>query len=70
MTKCECVDGCPFFNDRMNNMPRLAEQYKKNYCLGNFENCARYKVFKNLDKDRVPSDLFPNQHEKAEKILS
>ena len=66
---CECINQCPFFNDRMANMPAMAEIYKKRYCEGDFQECARYMVFKALGKPAVPSDLFPNQKEKALKIL-
>ena len=66
---CECIDNCPFFNDKMANMPAMAEIYKQRYCKGNFQECARYMVFKALGKPSVPSDLFPNQKERALKIL-
>jgi len=66
---CECISACPFFNDRMANMPAMASIYKKRYCEGNFEECARYIVFKALGKAAVPSDLFPNQKERALRLI-
>ncbi len=70
MTECECIPGCPFFNDRMLNMPSLSKMYKKNYCLGNYDACARHMVFKALGKESVPSDLFPNQSDIAETLIN
>ncbi len=69
MAECECLPSCPFFNDKMKNMPTTANVYKKRYCLGDNTKCARYMVFKALGKERVPLDLFPNQIEVAKEIL-
>jgi len=69
MGDCECLEGCPFFNDKMANMPAMSATYKKSYCKSNFADCARYKIFKTLGKGSVPVDLFPNQIDRAEEIL-
>ena len=68
MADCECLPGCPFFNDRMTGMPTMAEVMKKKYCRGNFEACARFTVRKKLGKDKVPSDLFPNQMDRVHQM--
>jgi hypothetical protein len=70
MAECECLAGCPFFNDRMKDTDGLGAIFKKKYCLGSFAECARYMVFKKLGKPAVPADLYPNMHERAEKILA
>ncbi|HPE70161.1 MAG TPA: hypothetical protein P5560_13030 [Thermotogota bacterium] len=67
--KCECLAGCPFFNDHMKDMPKMAEMLKEKYCLGDFANCARYRIFKKLGKPAVPGDLFPHQKDRADEIL-
>lgn len=69
MSECDCLSGCPFFNDKMDSKPALAEIYKNKYCKGAFETCARYMVFKVLGKPMVPANLFPNEKEKAEALL-
>ncbi len=69
MADCECIPGCIFFNDKMANMPALANSYKRQYCKGDKSNCARYIIFKAKGKGRVPSDLFPNNQSKAKVIL-
>ena len=70
MVNCECLKACPFFNDKMANTPVTAEIYKKKFCLGDNAKCARYFVFKALGKPSVPSDLYPNQMERAKRILA
>lgn len=71
MVNCESLPGCPFFNDKMANMPSMTALYKKNYCEGgDFEKCARYMVSKTLGKQAVPPDLFPNQTERARELIA
>ncbi|MBI5804613.1 hypothetical protein HZA73_01055 [candidate division TA06 bacterium] len=69
MPDCECLAACPFFNDKMANMPSMAGIYKNKYCKDDFESCARYIVFKTLGKGTVPADLFPNQLSRAEELV-
>jgi hypothetical protein len=69
MADCECLPGCPFFNDKMAEKPATASIMKKKYCLGDNSGCARYMIFKGIGKEYVPSDLFPSQHERIQKIM-
>ena len=69
MPDCQCLPKCPFFHDKMKNMPSMANVYKKNYCKGNYTECARYRVFKTLGRDKVPGTLFPNMADEAERII-
>ncbi|MBN2755314.1 MAG: hypothetical protein JXR81_10715 [Candidatus Goldbacteria bacterium] len=70
MADCECLEKCPFFNDKMVNLPATAEIYKKKFCRGDFEGCARYIIFKKLGKEKVPADLLPNQADRAQVIIA
>ena len=70
MADCPSIAGCPFYNDKMADRPALADIYKKRYCKENNEICARWKVASTLGKEAVPSDLFPNQFDKAEALIS
>ena len=70
MADCECLEGCPFFNDKMSAKPSMANILKKKYCKGEYRACARYMVFSKLGKPAVPPDLYPNEKEKAEAILA
>jgi len=67
MGKCEKLEKCPFFNDKLANMPKTAAMIKQTYCLSDPSKCARYIVFKaGLN---VPQDLFPYNLERAEEII-
>lgn len=70
MGECECVSRCTLFDERMADMPATAELFKNRYCRSDHLTCARYVVFKALGLERVPPDLFPNNEERAKKILS
>jgi len=55
----------------MKELPGLTKIYKNKYCTGGeHEGCARRMVNTTLGKDKVPSDLYPNQHEAARKLIS
>jgi hypothetical protein len=69
MAECECLKGCPFFNDKMQNKPALAQLMKKQFCLGNNENCARHMVKAVAGPASVPADLYPNQKDRVPSVL-
>jgi len=69
MKDCECLAKCPFFNDKMTNMPSAAKLIKYKYCKGDNTECARYIVFLALGSEKVPANLFPNQIKRVEEIL-
>jgi hypothetical protein len=69
MANCVYLDDCPFFNDKMANMPMITQAYKQKYCHGDCSNCARYMVLCALGRQFVPVDLFPNQQDRAEYII-
>jgi hypothetical protein len=70
MAECKCLNGCPFFNDKMKDDEGLGAIYKKKYCLGDNSQCARFMVFQKLGKAGVPVDLYPNMHERARTIIT
>ena len=70
MAECECLAGCPFFNDQMKDSQALGSIYKQHYCHGDNSKCARYMVYKKLGKPNVPTDLYPNMLERATDILA
>ena len=70
MSDCECLPRCPFFNDKMANMPGMAAIQKRRYCQGDNTQCARHIVLKALGREKVPPDLFPSDTDRAKAILS
>lgn len=69
MAQCECLATCPFFNDKMSNMPAMAGMYKNRYCLGSSSACARHRVFETHGSAAVPADMYPNDLDAAQAIL-
>ena len=70
MANCECLGGCPFFNDKMPDDEGMGAIYKKKYCQGDYSACARYVIFKKLGKAAVPVNLYPNMIDKAKEIIA
>lgn len=83
MADCERISNCDFFNDRLKQMPATANMFKRQYCYGNQDNCARNRVLTFLvDKDheidndlaaeicRVMASLAPNEQWKAKRFCS
>ena len=68
MATCEKLVVCPFFNDKMSCRPGIATLYKKQYCLEDKSNCARYRIAS--ARLPVPPDLFPHQKDVADSLLS
>lgn len=68
--RCEKLEGCPFYNDKMSMDKGIGSLYKKKYCEGDKTLCARYKVSLTLGKELVPADLYPNMFDRAEKIIN
>jgi hypothetical protein len=69
MADCECLAGCLFFNDKLQNMPSAANSLKKRFCRGDNANCARHMVLAACGRERVPPDLSPNQQDRARAII-
>jgi len=68
--ECPKLENCPFFNDRMRNMPAVAEMVKKSYCRSaEHVTCARYMVASAPGSCDVPENLFPDQESRVESIL-
>lgn len=70
MSDCKCLAKCLFFNDKMQNMPAAANLLKKRLCQGDNSQCARYMVLCALGREKVPSDLSPNQQDRARELIA
>jgi hypothetical protein len=69
LADCELLSDCLFFNDRMETMPVTSELLKIRYCRGNNSRCARYILYLNLGRPRIPRDLYPTEMDRADDIL-
>jgi hypothetical protein len=70
MANCELIAGCIFFNDKMSDYPAAADFLKNKYCQEDYSKCARYVVCKAFGRERVPRDLFPNDIDRANNLIS
>ncbi len=68
--ECEITEKCPFFTDELVARPGIAVMYKKKYCNGGYNICARYMVIKALGLENAPSDLYPNMINRAKELIS
>jgi len=66
---CPALATCPFFADRLQNMPSTSELLKQRYCRSNYERCARWVVREKLGKEKVPPDLFPHETARMRAIV-
>lgn len=70
MSDCPRARECPFYNEKMKNMPSLTLLYKISFCMNQFDTCARYLVAQVLGVKAVPEDLLPNQMQKAHEFIA
>jgi hypothetical protein len=70
MAECDRLATCIFFNDRMDGMPTVAALLKKQYCQGDFQRCARFRVAAKLGSTHVPESLFPQDSAAANRIVA
>lgn len=70
MPSCPRLTQCLFFNNRLKNMPAIADMTKAEYCRsGQHERCARFQVSTTLGLTRVPDNLFPDQVDRVATLL-
>jgi len=69
MAECELLVECPFFNDKLKNMPSASDMMKKTYCKWNYIKCARYKIAMEMGKKAVPGNMFPGDTLRANEML-
>lgn len=70
MPVCELCDTCLFFNDKMPDMPAVADFLKDKYCHGDVGACARYRIYEEFGRSNVPAGLFPNEEELVAQIAA
>lgn len=66
---CMHLQDCPFFNGKMSGQHGIGAIYKKKFCKGNSQNCARYRVIREAGEEYVPANLYPNMQDIAQEII-
>jgi hypothetical protein len=54
----------------MPDMPAVAGYLKDKYCRGDFEACARFRIYKEFGRENVPPGLFPNEGEIVPEVVT
>jgi hypothetical protein len=67
--QCELMECCQFFNDNMKNLPIAAEYVKSKLCLGDFESCSRFRIFKEYGGEKVISYVDQGDAEQVNKAI-
>ncbi|MHB1341258.1 MAG: hypothetical protein ACYCX5_05785 [Coriobacteriia bacterium] len=68
-TLCDFTSYCPVFTSTLAQAPHISLRYRQHYCLGEWKACARWALASAVGSERVPVDLLPNQHERADDYL-
>lgn len=64
---CDLIEGCQFFNDNMENLPKAAEYIKNKLCLGDYQSCSRFRIYQEYGGENLPPYLDPVDVEQVRK---
>lgn len=65
MTPCPKFRNCPYFQDQVPKAAHLATLTKLKYCMGEFTECARYRLAEDNPAAVIPGDLLPYEMNRA-----
>lgn len=66
---CELFVCCRFLNNIVKELPKTAGYIKNKMCYGEYENCVRFRIYKEFGKNQIPCDLHPEDTEEVKKII-
>lgn len=66
---CENLSNCQFYQSKIDAESGMGKLYKKRYCLGDKNKCARYITASKIGRENVPANLYPNMHDRAKEII-
>ncbi len=69
MCTCPHIEMCSLFHRTLADLPALATIYRNLYCRDRPDVCARYLIMEKLGRDKVPSSLYPNQIDRADRLI-
>jgi hypothetical protein len=70
MKACGLFENCPLFDEVMRKESVQGKTIISEYCKGDFENCARYRVHNIVGKESVDTFLMPHMLQTADKIIN
>lgn len=66
---CSLIEQCQFLIQNEESMPKLRNLFRERYCLGSFDQCARYQVGISTGLKNVPEYMLPTQNEWACQVI-
>lgn len=69
MGACEKLAKCPFYQGTMSMDSGLGSMYKKKYCEGDKNSCARYMISTQLGPEFVTNKIYPNMVDLAKSMI-
>jgi hypothetical protein len=69
MPRCQYTDICIFFTDEIGYSIDLQAAMRIEYCMGDFESCARFQAMPYLQPEEIPDDLIPTDHARVAELI-
>lgn len=65
---CRLLDCCQLFKD-LESFPRTAEYIREKLCLGDYESCSRFRMFKGYEGKDPLLYLDPGDEESVKNVI-
>ena len=69
-TLCKYAAGCPVFTTALGPLPHIGLRYRRTYCRGGWDECARHLLADAVGRDHVPPALLPNQMDQITEVMA
>jgi hypothetical protein len=66
---CKIIPYCKFIDDIMGPLPKAAEYIKQKQCLGDYESCIYFRIYKNSHDKMILLNIKPCDKEELSKIM-
>lgn len=67
---CKYAATCPVFTTALGPLPHVGLRYRRAYCRGGWNECARYAVAASRGCASVPVELLPNGPDPLMELVS
>lgn len=67
---CKYAANCPVFTAALGPLPHIGLRYRKAYCRGGWDECARFAVAEAVGRAGVPAGLLPNESQTARELVA
>jgi hypothetical protein len=65
---CEFTGSCDFFRGMLPHLPAMVDVYRRKYCEGDRNGCARFHFMQIFGTPELPMDLFPADTERVRQL--